>query len=134
MSSPESLAEAVRTTLTATQGGFATQVGGKLYELEAPQNAVPPYMVYQVVSFRPERHFGKTTWHAELHMDLWAQRSGGSRTPGELEELLISELEQTAMTVSGLDRGLVLITNRYREPDEDSIRVSVDAEVIGTAS
>ena len=115
-----------------------TALGGRIYEIQAPPNAELPLLVFSIVSDQPLRHFGKTTWSAQVHFDLFVSRDVGmaaANGAGTIEEFLFAALENASLTVTGQDRGLILTTQRGpRQIDEDAIRISLDAEIVGTTT
>lgn len=137
MSSSQNLVEALLTQLTTAGGGaFNTLMGGRIYHPMAPQGTALPLLVFDVLDYPLRRHFGGSyTYEAEVHFDIWQnidEGTAGATGVGPLEETLFLILDGVSLTVSGQDRGLILVTNRgVRTVEEDGIRISVDATVTG---
>ena len=138
MSSSQNVVEAVYARLTIA-GALNTDLGGRIYHQLAGQNAVLPLLVFDVLSFPLVRTFGNNlTYTAEIHFDIFCERDVGGAAAlgaGTLEEDLFANLDNQSLTVTGLDRGLVLFTDRgVRTIDEDTIRTSSTARLTGTTT
>ena len=144
MSSPQNIAEALRArmivdgALNTNLGGNAT-TPGRIYHQLGKQNDARPHLVFDVLSVRVSRYMGtRITYETDAHFDIYVDRELGTAAAlgaGSLEENLFANLDAFALTVTGMDRGVVLFTSRgVRSIEEDTIRISSDARVIGTTT
>lgn len=138
MSSPQNVVEGLMATLGG--GLLTTTLSGRIYQGTAKHNDTLPHMVFRVDD-NPEvaRHFGgKIRYTFLITFEIWGRKDTGTTAAtgvGTLEEELFADLDEVALAVTGLDRGLVLFVSRgVREVVEDAILSTSEAVVIGTTT
>jgi hypothetical protein len=79
---------------------LATDIGGRLYKGEAPQEAEFPYVVYFIVSDVPEYPGGKTIEQVLLQFSLFSSASGSTEIEGMLTHLR-TLYDDVVLTITG---------------------------------
>jgi hypothetical protein len=82
---------------------FYTAIGGRLYKIIAPQNALLPYCVYWIVAESPDYTFSTVTEDIVLRFDLFddGNVNSSSTTIETNYGYLISLYDDCKLTVSG---------------------------------
>lgn len=119
----QAIRDAVHARLVSvkTDGSVWGLVGGRIYESSAPQAAALPLLVYSVTADPIDLHFGTvSTQRAEVEFRIHGplgqattdDGSPAAQDVGEIESALHSLMHLASLTVSGLDRGLVVCRTR----------------------
>lgn len=66
--------EAGLVSLLTADGGLSALIAGRIYPATAPENPTYPYLIYQVVSSRPEYALdGSQCGWKRIQFDVWGQ-------------------------------------------------------------
>jgi len=127
----KALLQGIINELTGTT--LNTNIGGRFYLNEAPQNVAYPYVVYQIISEFPDEYFADTADLEEISitMDIFSEKASGVEC-NNLYENLKTAFDNCELTVSGYTHvsmtrvGAALI----RDPSNNLWQYSVDYEVL----
>lgn len=120
-------------------GSVWALVDGRIYEQSAPQSATLPLVVYSVTADPIDLHFGTvSTQRCEVEFRVHGplgqgETDGGSvdaQTVGAIESAIHSRMHLVSLTVTGLDRGLVVCRTRGVPEVLDDSHVSRSTYVV----
>ena len=87
-------------------GTFHDLLGGRYYYMEAPQNTAFPLSVYTVEGVENEDQFGGSRiLRGTVAFDIYAEAKGGAAAAMDIEEALLSLIDQQQLSVSGSTYG-----------------------------
>ena len=87
-------------------GTFHALLGGRYYYMEAPQNTAFPLSVYTVEGVENEDQFGGSRiLRGTVAFDIYAEAKGGAAAAMDIEEALLSLIDQQQLSVSGSTYG-----------------------------
>lgn len=117
--------------LTADQGAgtFYEDLGGRIYEGAAPEEAALPLMVYQEITDPATNYLGGDTGiEMQVQIDLYGKRELGAKALGDIHTKVLSALEGASITIAGYVGGQLEFTERGRRSiDGDAHRVTSEA-------
>lgn len=122
-------------TTDQTGGSFYDDLGGRIYELEAPVNAANPCAVINAVASGIRDAFdGTIIRETSVQIDLYTSFTNGVDTLGATAEKLFDLLHTQDLTVSGSDRGFTVCTNEGTRTVEepDTIRITTEWDIEST--
>ncbi len=124
----QKIVEGLYTKLTAATGAgtFYNALSGRIYELEAPQNASLPLAVVTLDTTGVDWSFaGDYHRSAIVSVELWGLRTAGAEALGDINQLLFTLLQGVDITVADHDRGHVTCLDEgSRYMDEDAINIT----------
>jgi hypothetical protein len=133
----QSILEALYAKLNGSGASFANDVGGRIYETEAPINATYPFCSVLTVATPITRNMdGGNNKRQRVQIDLFATRGSGGESLGDINTKLFALLQGVTLTpVTGHDRGVVTcIEEGIRTMDEDVIRIMSEWQIQGTTT
>lgn len=93
-----------------TAGSFHALMNGRYYYLQAPQNTGFPLCVYSIDGIGQEDQFGGSRiLTANVSFDLYFEDKAGTASVFDVEEALMTLLDQAQLTVSGSTYGTVTL-------------------------
>lgn len=93
-----------------TPGSFHALMNGRYYYLQAPQNTGFPLCVYSIDGIGQEDQFGGSRiLTANVSFDLYYEDKAGTAAVFDVEEALMTLLDQAQLTVSGSTYGAVTL-------------------------
>lgn len=107
-----------------TVGSFYDDLGGRIYEMQAPESAALPLCVYQLVTDPESPTFTKDDLNAEMQVDLYGEQRLGAKALRDTHDKLVALLQRKTITVSGYTGGIINWIDRGQSSvEEDSIRI-----------
>lgn len=92
--------DAVYTTLSGGTALIAALGGTAIYNLQAPDDAALPYVVYSHVGGGPDNSIGSDIYDMSYYVRVFAKRNVQART---IEKLFDALLHRQSLSVSGYD-------------------------------
>ena len=123
--SQQELIDGLHTKLTAAQGAgtLYAAVGGRIYQLQGPQNLAMPWLVFTVVTDVPARTFTKDNINPDIQFDLYGERYLGANALTDINDKLWTLLDRSTFSITGhnsismaaTERGILTVEDRaYR--------------------
>lgn len=105
---------AIKTALTADAGagGVNTLTSGRIYEGQGPQNAVLPYVWFEIIEDQSVRYFSGDDLDCIVQFDTWGDRLLGSASTRPITDRLLVLLDRQTITVTGYNRVEAWVQNR----------------------
>ena len=134
----QAVRNAIATKLVAdtSSGSLYDKVGGRIYDMQAPQDTALPLLVFEVIGNQPARWMGAKGQELLVRFTIYGDKGTGMSATtgaGTIEQSLFNLMDEFALTVSGHDRGLLLFTNRgIATVQEDAIAITSEARVTAT--
>jgi len=124
--STQAIVDAIYAKLTAdqTSGSVYSDVGGRIYEMRAPQDAALPLLVFTVI---PESVplIASDNTDAEVQIDLWGHVRLGAKAIGDINDKLDALFNRVAITPTGSNAGMTqVIDPGLRTIEEDAVRIT----------
>lgn len=85
-------------------GGVNTLTGGRIYHLQAAQNAAFPLVTFQRVTDVPESRFGDDFLDSEYQVDAWGDIVNGAAPVQTIVARVGTLLDRTAVSCTGWNR------------------------------
>lgn len=127
MASQEAMAAGFGALLVSDQseGSFYDDVGGRIYEMVAPEEAPLPLAVWNIITDPPDEMFGGDDIDAEIQVDLYGEKSLGIATLGAINDKLFTLLQGQSATITGYDGVSIQCMDRgAREVEERAYRIT----------
>lgn len=120
--------------VAATGGGtFYSDVGGRIYQDFAPQNATLPLAIYSVVSDPQLLSLTDTHLSATLECQVWGSLASGPNALRAINDKLVVLLHKVTLTVSGFSNVTSIATDiGTTEPVEDAILITTIYDITGS--
>lgn len=115
-------------------GTFVDALGGRLFYGIGGQNQDLPCCTWFVVTSDIERHFGSArSYEVLFQFDVYAAIDAGPKAAANINDKLDTLIDNTSITPSGFDRGVVTITGPGTPvKEEDAWRITNEVLVRGT--
>lgn len=118
-------------TVSGDHDMFYVSVSGKLYKGRAPQEAVRPYAVYNIISNVPDYNFYSLLETTRIQFDLYSEKESSS----EIEDMftyLKGLFDWCLLSISGSTHVYMkrVLANLFRDPDDDGWHYVVDYEIM----
>lgn len=116
MSSDNAIKTALVTKLAAdgTLVGYLAAGTAGIYDSEAPENAVAPFVIFQYMANTPTYTLTQTAYENDVWMVKGITQGGSKALGGSISDRIYAALQDTALTVSG---GSHLYTRRAAKVD-----------------
>src|SRR6056297_2106605 len=83
-------------------GSFYDDLGGRIYEAVAAEEADMPLMVYTIITDPPINYLGgNTDIEAQIQIDLYGEWRLGAKALGDIHSKVITALEGADITIAG---------------------------------
>ena len=124
MSSQKAMLDGILAKLTADQsaGTVYDDVGGRIFQDQAPQDATLPLLVYSIITDLPWRFFESVDIEVAIQIDLFGDT--GDQDLTTTNDRLFTLLDGAALTISGFTGAKMQNEERgVSSVEEDSIHI-----------
>jgi len=132
----QKMLEGLYTKLTAVQtaGTFYDDLSGRIYAIEAPQNASLPLALIIWEDTSVTQSFDTDAIKdALVTIEVWGKREDGGEALGDTVQLLFTLLQNASLTITDHDRGVVTcVSEGSPSMVEDSILISTQWRIRAT--
>ena len=99
-------------------GGVSTLTGARMYEVEGPDDAALPLLLWTPVSDIPVATFGNDGFDAEYQFDVFGDGALGPKPVRTINDAIWTLLNRKTLTVTGYGSATVACTERGVETRE----------------
>lgn len=127
--SQQNIIDAIYAKILASIG---SDLGNRVYELEAVQDADLPLCIYTVAGDTPEYHMNGESLDCDVQVQLFGWKKNGSKALRTITDTLIEAIDRKQINITGYDNEICFITNRgVITSEQDVIEIRIEFNIRG---